>query len=428
MRANPGVEVTTVLPRDVWTLIALRLPVATAVKVLGQVNSFFNTLVRTSSRFWFGKFNEQWGGAIHPRTVAQVCSAMGDSVSFYTAFKSRVLAEKSFHVVALDVTSNIAATGGTAFGARVGYACGHLWSAGSGLFNCAAGDTLDDEIVSGYEEFAVVESCYHGKEDWPHVGENMNLATLIPTYHQWFGPPIDIKEEHGHCNGGFNAIVAALLFRHVQMEPGSIDYFGEEKKANRGGRPALLVAAPVALRSSSAFYESLHNLIPMCPYVLMVSVSEVLSGYYEAPNCLAVIANDCGVSCSVVLNYKEDPDSVQLFRLRSSLLDQPPAKVAGSRASVCATLASNAELLQFVAEQLKAATLRTSVTRVVLGGLVTDVLEEAIRKVLPEGLVVLRPAGELSWEVAQSIAVQSFAAAPSVKSLFQPIQLHRQAL
>ncbi len=429
MRAVYSPELTTILPRDVWVLIALHLPESTALNVIGLLNSFFNTLIRTSSRFWFAKFADRWGGAIHPRTVAQVCSVQGDSVSFYTAFKSRVLAEKTFKVLAIDATSNIACAGRSAFGARVGYACGHLWCSGSGLFNCAAGDVLDYEITSYHEEFALIESCYQGTEEAPQRGEYQNLASLIPHYHQWFGPYVDLKEEDGSCEGGFNAIVAALLFRHLQMEQGTIDYFQEEKKAKRGSRPALLVATPIALRSSHAFYQSLHFVVPMCPYVLMVSISEVLAVYYDAPDCFMVIANDCGVSCSVVLNNAEDPDSVQLYRLKHSLLESPPVDVKAAYNPIAAALAANAELLAFVAVQLKASAARTCFSRVVLGGIVTDVLAEAIRAVLPEGLALVRPPAEASsWAAAQSVAVESFAAAPSVKSLFQPIQLHERVL
>src|SRR4051812_43630439 len=78
MRAKSGVELTTSLSRDVWVLIAMHLSVPTALNVLGMLNSYFNALIRTSSRFWFAKFTERWGGAVHARTVAQFCSALGD--------------------------------------------------------------------------------------------------------------------------------------------------------------------------------------------------------------------------------------------------------------------------------------------------------------------------------------------------------------
>lgn len=69
-RALVTVELTSVLPRDVWIEICLRLDLPNVLAV-SNLNSFFLKLIRTSSRLWFEMFVRRWPGGANPRTIAQ---------------------------------------------------------------------------------------------------------------------------------------------------------------------------------------------------------------------------------------------------------------------------------------------------------------------------------------------------------------------
>ncbi len=129
-------DLTTALSKDVWIEICLRADSLKDVLALGSVNSFFQRLVQTSTRLWYDLFLRRWPrGLSNPRTIAQFAQNLGDSVSFYTAFKTRYVADAKFRVVALDLTTNLGISSSetfSLFSTRVGYAAGHLWCAGEG--------------------------------------------------------------------------------------------------------------------------------------------------------------------------------------------------------------------------------------------------------------------------------------------------------
>jgi hypothetical protein len=178
----------------VWISVLLQMRSLSNILAISATNSYFRTLVRSSSRLWFALFVRRWPGGANPRTIAQFSEAMGESLSFFTAFKSRFSADLHFQVVALDLSSNLGRSSSpnlSWFSARVGYAGSHLWCAGQGM-NCAVGQELEsgkyDRYFYGDEFEFIIEHLYYGPGEAPRGDET--LAELVPSYHQWFGPQI----------------------------------------------------------------------------------------------------------------------------------------------------------------------------------------------------------------------------------------------
>lgn len=83
-----------------------------------------------------------------------------------------------------------------------------------------------------------------------------------------------------------SAVVAALVCRHAFGKVCGFkypQYFAEQKADGCGTNPCLVVVAPFVLKDTSHedFYWTFFYLNPLCPYILLMSISELLSLYYE---------------------------------------------------------------------------------------------------------------------------------------------------
>ena len=420
-RAAPTPDMTTVLPRDIWVLeIGLKHLTVRECLSLMELNSYFASSFRMSSRFWFERFQERWPDT-HPRTVINVCSALGDSVTFYTAFKARLLADKDFQVVWLDLSTNIALTNEGSFSARVGYGAGHLWGVGSGMFNCYVGHHL--EINKWKDKFYLVETPNYATKQPPSTGDR-SLGRLINSYHEWFGPEVGLGDSFQLT--GFNAVAAAMCARHaIALKFGSFpSYFGSEMKEKHGHVPVLLVGSPSAMRSAEFFYEALNKVVPLAPYVKMVSISEVLSHHLECRNALVLFVSECTVGCSVVIDFCEDIDSIVEQRFPLSLIEYPIANLIAGRENLEANVLKKlqeAGVAQFMMSELARARDRTGFDTLIVAGICSEAVLDTVQGLFCSrlSLKLCRPDNDSR----SHSAVASFAAAPTMRLLYHPLKV-----
>jgi hypothetical protein len=95
--------------------------------------------------------------------------------------------------------------------------------------------------------------------------------------------------------------------------------------------PVLVAVAPNAVKSITYLYSWLSKLLPVLPYYLAISVSNLICHVYQSMDCISIILNDCGVSVSRVIRGKEDPESVRSFLFSTSLIEFPCPEIATER-------------------------------------------------------------------------------------------------
>lgn len=277
------------------------------------------------------------------------------------------------------------------------------------------------------EDFFIKEQCYYGSAEAPEKYQNM--VQTIRRNQSFCNTQFRLNEVDSCTTGGFNAVAAAIVCRHsIAVRDGKFpDDDRKEAKDKIGNVPVMLVAAPVAVRySRDAFYSSLHELIPMCPYVVMISISEVLAHFFATPRCISVIVNDCGATCSVVIDNVEDSDSVVHWRLPNTVFNYPMHYPEDAYVKAGEVLAENADLLNFVVSEVKLAANRTSFNSVILGGIVSAKLAETIEAKLRDICNVAKPPPEVAWQDVHAAAISNFVAAPSCRNLFQALELDYQ--
>jgi hypothetical protein len=307
-RAEPDVSLRTVLSKDVWIDIALRLRLQECV-ALSQINSYFKLFIRSSSALWQAWFGQRWGPDAH--LVMRICSQLGDTTTYYAAFRARFLASKSFVVRSVDLTSNLCVSvkgeDVRIFSGRCGNSRGHLWHSGSAMFNCAIGvsvlmcllDCLSSGLISVQkDEFEQRMSGEQGARpaffavEKPYWSAEEHRAKIAA-----FAAGTDFPLGQG-CDNCASQFIRKVIHDCSPFFKGQKSYLGlkvSPDTAPQSGRvgvmacamvcchvrkrkrePLLAVVAPQAMAEAEALYRALHQIVPMLPYALVCSVSPLL--------------------------------------------------------------------------------------------------------------------------------------------------------
>lgn len=210
----------------------------------------------------------------------------------------------------------------------------------------------------------------------------------------------------------------------ASLEPFQKQYYGDTYNNPLCGKnPVLAVVAPFVLQGNAVevFYRAFNSLNPGSPYILLYSMSELLSLYYDAPNCLAFVLGDCSVCFSVVVNSHDD--EILQERFPTSLFTYRMVDPIAARDAACESLLGLLPTLNGTFwQRAKAALARTKFKHVIVGGLATDSIAQAIEKLM--GVPVLRPAADDWWDVSR-IAMTAFCSAPAAQKKFQALELRK---
>lgn len=270
---------------------------------------------------------------------------------------------------------------------------------------------------------AAVGALYTGREDV------IKLDTVHDTgfYRSWYQSKGDACPR-GDDSPGFSDFVAAQLVNHC-FGRGYLQVCGRRDSLLQPlEHPALIVVAPCVLPSSrSRICDWLDILLPALPYYLVKSTPEVCAPLFGLKTCLAVTVNDCGVCVSHITCGEEDPLTVSTLLFEATLVPFPcslreealQVTLDRMRSRLC-----QADVLQWLSDQLSLLAMRTHVHVVIVCGLLdADLLAQlraAINSIESLSAAALLPTVDPVRMTAQGC--RALLASPDVPNLFVAAQ------